>query len=157
MIDLSCKNHHASVVEIENHGLLIIGASGSGKSTLALSLMESAIARGLTPFLISDDQVYLEKKDNYILASAPDTIFGNIEIAGFRVTSVKRCKPKTRIKLIIELVPHCNIERFSDKHIETVGMLQIEKIYGIEREEKITSRIIWAKMAEVFQIPPPWE
>jgi HPr kinase/phosphorylase len=67
---------HASCVEIDGCGLLIVGASGSGKSGLALELM------ALGANLVSDDRVILTKMGNDLVASAPGTITGLIEARG---------------------------------------------------------------------------
>lgn len=67
---------HASCVAVEDRALLIRGASGSGKSALALQMM------GLGAQLVSDDQVILRVENGRVLASAPDSIRGLIEMRG---------------------------------------------------------------------------
>ena len=73
---------HATAVAIERHAVLLIGPSGAGKSDLALRLID----RGAT--LISDDQTDLTRVDGRLLASAPPTISGKIEVRGLGIVAV---------------------------------------------------------------------
>ena len=65
---------HASCVAIGGKGVLIAGPSGAGKSDLALQLID----RGAQ--LIADDQTLLRREGDAIIAAAPATIAGLIEI-----------------------------------------------------------------------------
>ena len=59
--------------------MLIEGASGMGKSDLALRLID----RGAT--LVSDDYTLLQRAGRELIASAPETIAGRIEVRGLGV------------------------------------------------------------------------
>ena len=61
---------------------LLRKASGAGKSDLALQLID----RGFT--LVSDDQTILKKVGGKLLASAPDTIRGKLEIRGIGIVAM---------------------------------------------------------------------
>ena len=67
---------HASCVAIAGRGVLIAGPSGSGKSDLALRLLD----RGAV--LVSDDYTIVEAAGGRLLASAPESIAGRIEVRG---------------------------------------------------------------------------
>lgn len=67
---------HASTVAIDGRAVMILGASGRGKSDLALRLID----RGAR--LISDDYTDLTATANGLLARAPYTIAGRIEVRG---------------------------------------------------------------------------
>ena len=67
---------HASCVAIGGRAVLIAGRSGSGKSDLALRLVD----RGAR--LVSDDYTVITPSDGRLLASAPETIAGRIEVRG---------------------------------------------------------------------------
>ena len=67
---------HASCVAIDGRAVLIEGPSGSGKSDLALRLID----RGAT--LVSDDYTVVERSGSDLIASAPATIAGRIEVRG---------------------------------------------------------------------------
>jgi serine kinase of HPr protein (carbohydrate metabolism regulator) len=70
---------HASTVAIGGRGVLIRGASGAGKSDLALRLID----RGA--LLVSDDYTHVEPCDGQLIARAPDTIAGRIEVRGLGI------------------------------------------------------------------------
>ena len=74
---------HASCVAIAGRAVLIGGASGRGKSDLALRLID----RGAR--LIADDQTLLEPSGGRLLASAPPTIAGRIEIRGVGIVAME--------------------------------------------------------------------
>jgi serine kinase of HPr protein (carbohydrate metabolism regulator) len=87
---------HATCVSIQDRGLLLIGPSGSGKSDLALRLID----RGAV--LVSDDYTQLSQDGAAILASAPATISGKMEVRGLGLVEMET-RSKVRICLIIQL------------------------------------------------------
>ncbi|MBB4208171.1 HPr kinase/phosphorylase [Roseinatronobacter bogoriensis] len=66
-------------VEGQSAGVLILGRSGSGKSELALELM------AIGAVLVSDDQTLLRRDGASIIAQAPPTIRGLIEMRGLGI------------------------------------------------------------------------
>jgi serine kinase of HPr protein (carbohydrate metabolism regulator) len=85
--------------------VLITGPSGSGKSDLSLRLLD----RGFT--LVSDDQTIVKKDGNRLLASAPPTIAGKLEIRGIGIIDVERAD-NVPVALIVELTS--DIQRLPD-------------------------------------------
>ncbi|WP_114951130.1 HPr kinase/phosphorylase [Sphingosinicella terrae] len=79
---LSSETVHASCVAIGGKGVLIGGRSGRGKSDLALRLIDRGAA------LVSDDYVLVRRIDGRLLASAPETIAGKIEIRGIGIVDL---------------------------------------------------------------------
>lgn len=73
---LSSETVHASTVAIDGYAVMICGRPGSGKSDLALRLID----RGAT--LVSDDYTIVARTGDMLVASAPETIKGRIEIRG---------------------------------------------------------------------------
>jgi len=73
---------HATSVAIDGVAVLIEGASGSGKSDLALRLID----RGAT--LVSDDQTLVVRAGKLLLARAPATIAGQIEVRGIGIVAM---------------------------------------------------------------------
>lgn len=69
-------NLHASCVEVEGRGLLILGPSGSGKSALALQMM------ALGARLVADDRVDLARHGARLIARCPPALRGMIEARG---------------------------------------------------------------------------
>jgi len=70
---------HGSCVAIAGRAVLIGGRSGAGKSDLALRLID----RGAS--LVSDDYTELRRIAGRVLARAPETIAGKIEVRGLGV------------------------------------------------------------------------
>lgn len=102
---LSSENVHASCVASDGHAVLISGPSGSGKSDLALRLLD----RGFT--LVSDDRTIVRKDGSRLIASAPDTIKGKLEIRGVGIVDME-VVPDAPIALVIELTS--DIQRIPD-------------------------------------------
>ena len=74
---------HASCVEIAGRGVLLAGRSGAGKSDLALRLID----RGAV--LVSDDYTELRCVGETLLARAPATIAGKIELRGVGIIALE--------------------------------------------------------------------
>jgi serine kinase of HPr protein (carbohydrate metabolism regulator) len=79
---LSAETIHASSVAVEGRAILISGPSGSGKSDLALRLLD----RGFT--LVSDDQTIVRRDGDRLIATAPPTIAGKLEIRGIGIVEL---------------------------------------------------------------------
>ena len=79
---LSSETVHASTVASDGRAVLISGPSGSGKSDLALRLLD----RGFT--LVSDDQTIVRRDGDRLVASAPPTIKGKLEIRGIGIVEM---------------------------------------------------------------------
>ncbi|MCB1506917.1 MAG: HPr kinase/phosphatase C-terminal domain-containing protein [Hyphomicrobiaceae bacterium] len=108
----SGKLTHATVVARAGAGVLIQGASGAGKSDLALRLIATPLT-GLHPHtfsLVADDQVLLSRADNGVMAHAPDTIAGRLEVRGLGIVSLPALQA-IRIELIVGLAAAHEIER----------------------------------------------
>ena len=87
---------HASCVAIGGRAVLIAGESGAGKSDLALRLID----RGAV--LVSDDQVMLSAEEGQLIASAPATIAGQIEVRGLGIMAMPH-RTAMPVSLLIEL------------------------------------------------------
>ena len=76
-------SEHATAVLAGPRAILIRGPSGSGKSKLAWDLLEAA-REGKLHFarLVADDRVALSALNGKLIASAPQTIAGKIELRG---------------------------------------------------------------------------
>ena len=79
---LSSETVHASTVASDGRAVLISGPSGSGKSDLTLRLID----RGFT--LVSDDQTIVRRDGDRLVASAPPTIKGKLEIRGIGIVEM---------------------------------------------------------------------
>tara|TARA_R110002012_G_scaffold129438_1_gene281892 strand:+ start:286 stop:705 length:420 start_codon:yes stop_codon:yes gene_type:complete len=98
---------YGTTVAIDGRGVLLRGPSGSGKSDLALRLIEGGA------MLVSDDQTRLVREGGRLVAGAPDSIAGQLEVRGIGIVPV----PNTRrapLDLVIDLVPPEQVDRFPE-------------------------------------------
>ncbi len=95
---------YGTCVEIDGHGLLLRGPPGCGKSDLALRLIDGG-AR-----LVADDQTRLERRDETVVASAPASIAGMLEVRGIGILRVPRLA-SVPIALVIDLAAPEAVER----------------------------------------------
>ena len=102
---LSSENLHASTVALNGRAVLICGPSGSGKSDLALRLLD----RGFT--LVSDDRTILRKQADRIIATAPETIKGKLEVRGVGIVDMEAVS-NVPVALVVELTS--DIQRLPD-------------------------------------------
>ncbi len=106
---------HATAIALGRRAALIRGASGTGKSDLALrclALGPSAIVR--EPInLVADDQVILKHQGSELLASAPLSLLGKLEVRGLGILEVDAIAEASLV-LVADLVHDDSIERFPD-------------------------------------------
>ena len=93
---LSSETLHATTVAIDGRAVLISGPSGSGKSDLALRLLDRGFA------LVSDDQTFFRVSDGRLIASAPPTIRGKLEVRGIGIVDVESIAD-VPVALVVEL------------------------------------------------------
>ena len=79
---LSSENLHATSVARNGRAVLLLGPSGSGKSDLALRLLDHGFA------LVSDDRTLVRREGERLIASAPDSIRGKIEVRGLGIVDL---------------------------------------------------------------------
>jgi len=109
---------HATCVAYGRQAILIIGPSGSGKSDLALRLLDGPPLRrdGLEfhPALVSDDQVLLQLGGDELLASAPASIRGKLEVRGLGIVDHFPLCASAGVRAVVTLVPNAQVERMPD-------------------------------------------
>jgi serine kinase of HPr protein (carbohydrate metabolism regulator) len=102
---LSSETVHASTVSLDGRAVLITGPSGSGKSDLTLRLLDRGFA------LVSDDQTLVRREADRLIASAPSTIAGKLEIRGIGIVDMDHAGD-TPVALLVELTSE--IQRMPD-------------------------------------------
>jgi HPr kinase/phosphorylase len=115
-LDDAAELCHGTCIALGRAAALLRGPSGSGKSDLALRFLFLA-RRGPAaleaPILVADDQVYLTRKSGRLLARAPESIRGRIEIRGVGIVDVKSL-PEADLVLVVDLVPAAQVERLPE-------------------------------------------
>ena len=102
---LSSENLHASTVALDGRAVLILGPSGAGKSDLALRMLD----RGFK--LVSDDRTIVRKDGERLIASAPETIKGKLEVRGLGIVDIDH-QTDLPVALAVEL--RSDMERLPD-------------------------------------------
>jgi RNase adaptor protein for sRNA GlmZ degradation len=98
---------HATAVARGDAAVLLRGAPGAGKSDLALRLID----RGWR--LISDDQTEIRLENGAVVAAAPETIAGQIEVRGLGVRRLPEAGTLP-LRLVIDLLPRAELERLPE-------------------------------------------
>lgn len=93
---LSSETVHATSVAIGGRAVLLSGLSGIGKSDLALRLID----RGA--ILVSDDYTLLKRQGTGLIATAPATISGMMEVRGIGLVDMPILE-EAPVALVIEL------------------------------------------------------
>ena len=99
---------HATCIAIDGHGILLRGPSGSGKSDLALR----AIDQGAR--LVADDRVTLTRHGDSVIASAPSSLHGLLEIRGLGIMRVDAVA-EAKLALVADMAEPGSIERLPER------------------------------------------
>lgn len=117
---------HVTSIAKNGVAVLIAGPSGSGKSDLALRLVD----RGAQ--LISDDYTVVRTADGRLLASAPDTIVGKMEVRGVGIFEFD-CATDVPVGLFVDL--GAEVQRLPET-VETVVVAGVSlpriALHGLE-------------------------
>lgn len=100
---------HASAVLVGARGVLITGSSGSGKSSLAFALLQHS-GQGDYTRLVADDRVLLSACSGRLVARAPDSIAGRIELRGIGLFH-HPFEPLVQLELVVDLRPAASLVR----------------------------------------------
>ena len=109
----------ATSVSYQNKAILITGKPGIGKSSLALRLIESCGA-----VLISDDVTEVRKEGDILIAVAPDSMRGCIEVRGLGILVNQPMVENISVALLVELI--------EAKEERRLDMSKTKEILGIQ-------------------------
>ena len=123
---------HATCVDINGSGVLIVGRSGSGKSNLAINLI------ALGSKLVADDQCEIVKKNNRFRVSKPASLPKSIEIRGVGLVSVPMLN-ETSLDWVVNM-DEAETERRPDLRFTKIDGYRVPTVFGKNMDE-VASRI----------------
>ena len=123
---------HATCVDINGSGVLIVGRSGSGKSSLAINLL------ALGSKLVADDQCELVKKNNRFSVSKPASLPNSIEIRGVGLVSVPMVV-ETSLDWVVNM-DEAETERMPNLRFTEIDGYRVPTVFGKDMDE-LASRI----------------
>jgi len=123
---LSSETVHASSVAIAGRAILIGGRSGRGKSDLALRLID----RGAE--LVSDDYTIVRRVEGRLLAAAPETIAGKIELRGIGIVELPAARD-VPVALFVDLdMDSLRLPRSGEKRMVAGIEIPVVALAGLE-------------------------
>jgi HPr kinase/phosphorylase len=131
---------HGTAVAVDGGAILLRGPPGAGKSDLALRLIDAG-AR-----LVADDQVELRRDGRQILARAPATLAGLVEIRGIGIIHVDALQ-EAPLVLLVDLILSGEVERLPERRFETVLGLAIPLIAQAPFEASAAAKLRFARRA----------
>ena len=123
---------HATCVDVNGSGVLIVGHSGSGKSSLAINLL------ALGSKLVADDQCALVKKNKKFRVFKPASLPKSIEIRGVGLVSVPMVG-ETSLDWIVNM-DEVEKERMPTPRFTEIGGLRVPTVFGKDMDD-LASRI----------------
>ena len=132
---------HASCVAIDGVGVLIRGPSGSGKSDLALRLIDAGAVLGC------DDYCELSVVAQRLIARAPETISGQLEVRGFGIVRVRHVH-SAPISLVIDLHSEQAIERMPEEGDAMIQGVRVPHLALDPRSASAAAKVRIALQAE---------
>lgn len=127
---------HATCVAIGGRGVLIAGRSGSGKSDLALRLID----RGAQ--LVSDDYTEVDSAGGRLVARAPATIAGRMEIRGVGLVEIAAA-PQAPVCLFVDLdapperLPEPRMRRVAGQDLPMIALAALEASAPLKLEQAL--------------------
>jgi serine kinase of HPr protein (carbohydrate metabolism regulator) len=141
---------HGTSVALGQRAALLRGPSGAGKSDLALRFLALPGDGELRPLLIADDQVFVMPNGRgALVASAPHTIAGKIEVRGVGIVEVPSL-PQAELVLVCDLVGAGDVPRLPPEPWErtVIAGVQIRRLrldpFESSAPLKLKMALLWA-------------
>jgi len=142
---------HATTVEVAGRGVLIRGPAGSGKSDLALRLIDGG-AR-----LVADDQTAIERRGGHLVARAPASIAGRIEVRGVGILRLAAVAEAV-LALVVDLVPPGEVDRLPDPNYVEIQGVSLPRLvlapFEASAPAKLRLAVVSGKM-DIIAAPEP--
>jgi len=87
---------HASCVQLDGVGIVLLGASGAGKSDFALRLIDAGA------LLVADDRLQVEATAAGLVGRPAEALAGLIEVRGVGILRIPYCRASP-LGLVVEL------------------------------------------------------
>jgi serine kinase of HPr protein (carbohydrate metabolism regulator) len=87
---------HASCVQIDGVGIVLLGPSGAGKSDFALRLIDAGA------LLVADDQLQVEAGETGLVGRPAEALAGLLEVRGIGILRLPYCRVSP-LGLVVEL------------------------------------------------------
>ena len=130
-------NIHASCVDFEGRGILLLGDSGSGKSGLCLDLI---LNHGAT--LVADDRVELKTQQTQVIASCPEKLAGLLEVRNVGILRLPY-KKESSVALVACLEPAGSLlERLPAPEYYQIADASVPMLHFRENEASSAAKII---------------
>ncbi len=151
---------HGTCVSVGGAGVLILGEPGSGKSTLALRLIDEP-GYGISGVLlrselVADDQVIVTRDQDRLMASAPATLRGKLEVRGLGIVALAT-PLSVPLELVVKLHDHSAIERLPDPAtFDILGMaLPLIEIDAKQPSApaRLRAALAWRKQPDALREP----
>ena len=131
MTTASPHNIHATAIAIGDRGLLFVGPSGIGKSMMAFTCLAIGRRQNVRSTLIADDQVFMSRDGDRIIATCPPAIAGMIELRASGIVKMDYVA-SAAVDLAIQVVSIADSERLppADEQfrIGDIGILPLVRI-----------------------------
>ena len=117
--------------------VLLRGPSGAGKSDVALRLIEAGGR------LVADDQTHLARTGRAVIATAPPSLAGLIEVRGIGIVKLGRGQLIARapLGLLVDLVPPHQVERMPEPALEKVLDIDLPRLALAPFEASIVMKL----------------
>lgn len=144
---------HGTCVAFGDRAALLLGASGSGKSDLALRFLALPEEGALRPLLVADDQVRVDVQNGDVIASAPETLAGLIEVRGLGILEAPSVAA-ARLVVVCELVEADDVPRMPPEPWERMAVAGVD-LPSLKLSPFEASAPLKVKMA-VLHAPDNW-
>jgi HPr kinase/phosphorylase len=134
---------HATCVDIDSLGVLLRGPSGSGKSDLALRLIDGGAQ------LVSDDYTVVEPRGDKLVATAPQSIKGMLEVRGIGILPMP-VKQRAVIALVVDLTDG-PVDRLPDPDAAVIDGIVLPRILVVPFEVSAAAKVRLAVRAHAPQ------